>query len=275
MSSAHRHPHLSDHHSHQGMSCNVVGRPPSGREASSQNHPWQLVQGRRAARAEKREARVSLERSSMWVIPITSRIPGCATNANSIPLGFRANTYGPGHPLRKPQHSSHPHTYRAEGYRRPAMDGGRAMPYHGPKLVNSMPVSKLGNSLHHESKNVTRSEGALAVINPDPDCIKILNPKEAMELSKYCRGHELFAKWRGNNQPLAEIVEWWKTTFHSQVSITTLANNFLYIECYNKSLKAKLLHEEYVFTKVQISISLNGNLNSMLIDMNSKQYQNG
>ncbi|GLJ25031.1 hypothetical protein SUGI_0479080 [Cryptomeria japonica] len=152
----------------------------------------------------------------MWVISITSRILGCATNTNCIPLGSRANTSGFGHPLRKPQHSLCPHTYRMEGYKRPTMDGGRTMPSHGPKLVNSMPVSKLEHPLQHARKNVTRSEGSLAAINPDLDYIKILNPGEAMDLSKYCRGHRLFTKWGGNNQPLTRIVEWWKTTFHGQ-----------------------------------------------------------
>ncbi|GLJ24759.1 hypothetical protein SUGI_0473270 [Cryptomeria japonica] len=77
----------------------------------------------------------------------------------------------------------------------------------------------MGKPLHHESKNALkaiRSEGALKLINPHPNCMKILTLGEAMELSKYCRGHELFTKWGGNDQPLAGIVEWWKNTFHGQ-----------------------------------------------------------
>lgn len=91
------------------------------------------------------------------------------------------------------------------------------MPYHCPNLINSKPALRMRNSLHHENKNAlkaTRSEGALKLITPDLNCINISTPREAMELSNYCRGHGLFAKWEGNDQPLAGIVEWWKKTFH-------------------------------------------------------------
>ncbi|GLJ32507.1 hypothetical protein SUGI_0654160 [Cryptomeria japonica] len=208
MSSTHR--HFGDPLPHQDRNGNMVGKPPSDREAPSLEHSWKLVLGKRVARAEKREARAYQE--SMSVIPITSRILDYATKENCIPLGFRENSPGPGHPLRKPQQNSRPHNFREEGYRRIAKDGGRALQYHGHKSTNYRLVSKLWDSLHHGA----RREGALAMTKPDPKFIKILNPREAMDLNKYCRGHELFAKWGGNNQALARIVDWWKTTFHDQ-----------------------------------------------------------
>ncbi|GLJ31975.1 hypothetical protein SUGI_0643630 [Cryptomeria japonica] len=124
-------------------------------------------------------------------------------------------------------------------------DGGRALPFHGPKFAKSVLVSKRGNSPY----KVVRNEDALAATNLDPEPIKIKYPTEAKDLSKYCRGRSLFARWGGSNQPLEEIVEWWKTKLHGQVSITTLVNNFIYIECHDKSMKAKLLHKDYVFFK--------------------------
>lgn len=87
---------------------------------------------------------------------------------------------------------------------RPAKDVGRALPFHGPKFAKPVLVSKLGNS----PCKVVRNEDALAATNFDLEPIKIKNPREAKELSKYCRGHKLFSKWGGNNQPFDEIMEW-------------------------------------------------------------------
>ncbi|GLJ30416.1 hypothetical protein SUGI_0601950 [Cryptomeria japonica] len=217
---------------------------PYDREISAHNHLWPMVVGKRAARAETREAKVT-DQPKMWVIPITSQIPNCTTKANKIPLGSRTNNLGPGQSIRKPQQNMRPFTNRTKGYVRPVKEGGRALPFHGPKFAKSISVSKQGNSPY----KVVRNEDSLVVTNLDPDPIKIKYPIEAKDLSKYCRGHSLFARWGGNNQPLEEIVEWWKTKFHGQVSITTLVNNFIYIECHDKSMKAKLLHEDYVFYK--------------------------
>lgn len=175
-SSAHR--QFGDLLPHQGRNGGMIGKPPSGRDDPSLNHPWQLVLGKQFSRAKNREARAS--RESMWVIPIISQIPDCATKENCIPLGFRANYLGPGHPLQKPQQNSCPHNFRAEGYRRPTKDGGRA--FHGHKSANYRLISKLGNSLHHGA----RREGALATTKPNPEFIKILNPREAMDRNPQC-----------------------------------------------------------------------------------------
>lgn len=129
----------------------------------------------------------------MWVIPITSQIPDCTTKENKILLGFQANYSGPAQPLQKPQQNTRPHINRVEGYGRLTKDGGRVLPFHGPKFAKPFLVSKLGNSLHH----VARREDALAVIKSDLEPIKIMNPREAKDLSNYCRGHGLFAKWGG------------------------------------------------------------------------------
>lgn len=74
-------------------------------------------------------------------------------------------------------------------------DGGRALPFHGPKLAKPVLVSKLGNSPY----KVVRNKDALIETNLDPEPTKIMNPGEAKELSNYCKGHGLFAKWGGNN----------------------------------------------------------------------------
>lgn len=126
------------------------------------------------------------------------------------------------------------------------------MPYrrHNVKNIELAPVMR--NSLNHECNDAlkaTRNECTLKLVTPNLDHTKISTPSAALELRNYCKEHGLFAKWGGNNQPLVEIAKWWKETFQGHVSITALANNFLYIECYKKSLKSKLLNEKHVFYK--------------------------
>ncbi|GLJ51853.1 hypothetical protein SUGI_1101580 [Cryptomeria japonica] len=239
-------------HQDRGFDRHDVGFPSTtSRAPPSQNKPWQMVKSRRVVRAERRrEARASMDLSNVWVIPITSRILGCATKANRIPLGTRVVAFGPCQPLQRPLHNSQPHLNHAEGFIKPTGVGGVALPKRCHKLRNIKPTPVVRSSLNHVNNYAPKarsSQYSLKSVTPNLECIKISTPSVALKLRNYYEEHGLFAKWHGNDQPLAEIANWWKDTFKGQVSITALANNFLYIECYKKSLKTKLLYEEYVF----------------------------
>ncbi|GLJ44889.1 hypothetical protein SUGI_0944920 [Cryptomeria japonica] len=239
-------------HQNRGFNNHNVGIPSTtGRAPPLQNQPWQMVKSRRAAKAERRrEARVSIDLSNVWAVPITSRIPGCATKANHIPLGTRAAASDPCQSLQRPLQNSQPRFNQAEGFKKPTGVGGITLPHRRHNLKDIEPASVIRNSLNHVSNatlKARRSKCALKPVTPNLDCIKISTPSATLELRNYCEEHRLFAKWGGNDQPLAEIAKWWKETFQGQVSITALANNFLYIECHKKTLKTKLLYEEHVF----------------------------
>lgn len=93
--------YLDEHHPCQGKNWEMVDKHPYDREVSTHNHLWHVVVGKKEAREEKREAK-AMEQPKMWVIPITSQIPNCATRANKIPLGSRTNNSGLGQHILKP-----------------------------------------------------------------------------------------------------------------------------------------------------------------------------
>ncbi|GLJ48764.1 hypothetical protein SUGI_1028390 [Cryptomeria japonica] len=242
---------FDEQHNHRGFDKHDTGFPSTtDRAPPLQNQPWHMVKSKQAAKVERREARGLMDLSKVWAVPITSRISNYATKENHIPLGNRAAASDWCQSLQRPLCNSQPHFNHAGGFIKPTGVGGATLQHQHQnfKVTEPTPVIRSSyNSMNNYAPKERRNHYVLKSVTSNLDCIKISTPSVALELRNYCQENGIFAKWGGNGQPLAEIAKWWKDAFQGQVSITTLANNFLYIECHNKSLKMKLLFEEFVF----------------------------
>lgn len=192
-----------------------------------------MVRSRRTINAKKSKAQATLDRAHIWTVLITAQIPSFATKANGVPLGSKAQ-------LKWSQ--SEPRRLQAEGLIKPSRFGE---PTHHTNIKNTHVMQKTWK----EPKIPVRKHISTNSKNPRSEPIQISAPNAAMELRNYCVKHGLFAKWEGNGQSSSEIVNWWRETFHGQVSIISLTNNFIFIECIKESLKSRLLEGEQVFYK--------------------------
>ncbi|GLJ10661.1 hypothetical protein SUGI_0132590 [Cryptomeria japonica] len=166
---------------------------------------------------------------------ITLQIPPFTTEANRIPLGSKPNM---GLQINNKHHELQPSF--AKGLLKPARVEESAQ-YKQSKCTER----EIRKSM---VKPVNRKE-VPKTGNPNAEHINISASDAATELRNYCVKHGLFAKWEGTGQTPTEIANWWRNEFRSQLSITTLGNNFIYIECYIESLKSRLLIGDYVFDK--------------------------
>ncbi|GLJ26415.1 hypothetical protein SUGI_0509330 [Cryptomeria japonica] len=64
-----------------------------------------------------------------------------------------------------------------------------------------------------------------------------------------CQKLGVFAKWLGSGQDIRDIVDRWEYTYASQVSISILPNDFIFIICNSEALRNELLHGYLIIFK--------------------------
>ncbi|GLJ13263.1 hypothetical protein SUGI_0209260 [Cryptomeria japonica] len=236
---------------------NICRFPSTSRRAPlPQSNGWQQVKSRRTIREERRKEKAGLNTEEIWAIPITTRVPVFATNANRVPLGLR--------------NSEWPHL---------GMQGKHAEGFIKPSRVRE-PISWRNSNDIEEKRTKTRAEQVMqrkkqVWINtnqpkPKPDIITSTNT----ELRDFCEKHGLFAKWEGKGQSSSDIAEWWRKEYRGkekdeiQKEFDKIMDNLM------GNFAEELAKEVMEKDKTVENTNLEGDLNNRMVTIQSEEMEN-